>query len=71
MVTLVIDPEAVAVMERMLAELGQLNVVPADIAARDRYVISMEIYTYKRNLNCSISDSRSDGVLLTSLPQDT
>ena len=28
MVTLVIDPEAVAVVERMLAELGQVKVVP-------------------------------------------
>ena len=33
MVTLVIDPEAVAVVERMLAELGQVKVVPADVAA--------------------------------------
>ena len=33
MVTLVIDPEAVPVMERMLLELGQLKVIPADIAA--------------------------------------
>ena len=33
MVTLVIDPEAVAVMERMLLELGQLKIIPADIAA--------------------------------------
>ena len=33
MVTLVIDPEAVALMERMLLELGQVMVVPADVAA--------------------------------------
>ena len=33
MVTLVIDPEAVAAAERMLAELGQVKVVPADVAA--------------------------------------
>ena len=33
MVTLVIDPEAVAIVERMLAELGQVKVVPAVVAA--------------------------------------
>ena len=32
--------------------------------------ISMERYTYRQNLNCTISASRSDGVLLSSLPQD-
>ena len=40
MVTLVIDPEAVAVVERMLADLGQVKVVPADVAA------TREVYIY-------------------------
>ena len=39
MVTLVIDPEAVAVVERMLAELGQVKVVPADVAATKQVYI--------------------------------
>ena len=39
-VTLVIDPEAVAVVERMLAELGQVKVVPADVAA------TRQVYIY-------------------------
>ena len=43
MVTLVIDPEAVAVVERMLAELGQVKVVPADLAATRQVCI----YIYK------------------------
>ena len=40
MVTLVIDQEAVAVVERMLAELGQVKVVPADVAA------ARQVYIY-------------------------
>ena len=41
MVTLVIDPEAVTVVERMLAELGQVKVVPADVAA------TRQVYIFK------------------------
>ena len=41
MVTLVIDPEAVAVVERMLAELGQVKAVPADVAA------TRQVYIFK------------------------
>ena len=41
MVTLVIDPEAVAAAERMLAELGQVKVVPADVAA------TRQVYIFK------------------------
>ena len=40
MVTLVIDPKAVAVVERMLSELGQVKVVPADVAATRQVHIS-------------------------------
>ena len=32
-VTFVIDPEAVSRVERELSELGQLKIVPADVAA--------------------------------------
>ena len=45
MVTLVIDPEAVAVVERMLAELGQVEVVPADVAATKQVDIASTLKT--------------------------
>ena len=45
MVTLVIDPEAVAVVERMLAELGQVKVVPADVAATKQVDIASTLKT--------------------------
>ena len=41
MVTLVIDSEAVAVVERMLEELGQVKVVPADVTA------TRQVYIFK------------------------
>ena len=51
MVTLVIDPEAVAVVERMLAELGQVEVVPADVAATKQVDIAST--PENRSLNTS------------------
>ena len=39
MVTLVTDPEAVAVVEQMLSELGQVKIVPAAVAATRRVYI--------------------------------
>ena len=40
MLTLVIDPEAVAAAERMLVELSQVKAVPADVAA------TRQVYIY-------------------------
>ena len=87
MVTLVIDPEAVALMERMLLELGQVMVVPADVAATKQVDIASTPEKRASNTRFFFREfpwrviriskhklfhcaSRSNGVLLTSLPQD-
>ena len=49
MITLVIDPEAVAVVERMLAELGQVKVVPADVAATRQVYIFKDLKSTPEN----------------------